>query len=103
MDLPRFSAVVLFLFSSEAVLVPPVLFCPWGGELASIITKSGSSVRILAVPLPYPVILVLQEMLFVCVWSLLGFELIVGFLLWLLLRYFRATPLLFTAAWNEAL
>ena len=57
MDLPRFSEVALDLFSSEDVLVPPVLFYPWGGELVSNITKFGSSVRILAAPLPCPVIL----------------------------------------------
>ena len=73
-DLPRFSYVSLFLFFSEDVLVPPVLFCPWVGELVSNITKFGSSVRLLAAPLPYPVILVLQEMSFISGWSLFGFE-----------------------------
>ena len=57
MDLPRFSKVALDLFSSEDGLVPPVLFCPWGGELVFNITKFGSSVRILVAPLPCPVIL----------------------------------------------
>lgn len=47
--------VALLLFSSEEALEPPFLFCPWGGEFASIITKSGSSVRSLAAPLPCPV------------------------------------------------
>ena len=103
MDLPRFSNVALVLFSSEDVLVPPVLFCPCGGELVSNITKSGSSVRILAAPLPCPVILVLQEMSLVIGWGLFIFEFSVRFLLGLLLKYFEASPLLLTAARSEAL
>ena len=98
MDLPHFSNVVLVLFSSEDNLVPPVCFCPWDGELVSNITKSGSSVRILTAPLPCPVILVLQEMLLVNGWGLLGFELSIRFLLGLLLSLHGALPLLLTAA-----
>ena len=48
-----FSAdVALLLFSADVTLLPPILFCPNGGEVESVITKSGSSVKTLAAPLP---------------------------------------------------
>ena len=58
----------------------------------SVISKSGSSVRILATPCP--VIMFMQEMPLVNGWSLLSLIFTVRFLLKLLLNCLGALPLL---------
>ena len=47
----------LFFFSADVDLLPPLLFVPCGGDIVSLIMKSGSTVKSLVAPLLHPVIL----------------------------------------------
>ena len=50
----------LFFFSVDVVRFPPLLLVPMGGEIESLMMKSGSTVRLRAVPLLPPAILILH-------------------------------------------